>query len=174
MFLMAAADHPKIFELMGSGNFRLLSMDEWQEGNNLIRFPFLRLTRLPAETYPTMTAPVDTIGAQVVLAGPAGKVDPIGTAGPGSAAIGEVLPIADKSILALDEHLASTEQLDPALPSAAILRPQPRPAAASVSPSPARSAVNFVVILVIIYLLYLYFRKEPVRRRRPTGGAPAE
>ena len=174
LFLMAASGHPKLAELMGSGDFRLLSMAEWQDGNNLIRFPFLRLTRLPADTYPNMVAPVDTIGAQVVLAGPAAKADPIGTAGPGSAAIGEVLPLADKSILALDEHLASTEQLDPALPSAAILRPQPRPAPAAVNPSPARSVVNFVVICVIIYLLYLYFRKEPVRRRRPTGGAPAD
>jgi hypothetical protein len=34
--------------------------------------------------------------------------------------------------------------------------------------------VNFLVICVIVYLLYLYFRRGPVRRRQATDGRTAQ
>ncbi|MPZ56675.1 MAG: hypothetical protein GEU91_09315 [Rhizobiales bacterium] len=170
LFLMAARGHPKVTQLLGGGRVHLLPIGEWQEGNNLVRFPFLRVSRIPAGAYEGMREPVDTIGAQVVLAGPAPKGDPVGTAGPGSAAIGEILPLADKNVLSLNENLASEERLDPALPLAAILRPQPKPAPAEVNPSPAQSLASLIVICVMIYLVYLYFRREPIRRRRSRAG----
>jgi hypothetical protein len=174
VLLMAAVDHPKITEIMNGDRLQLLPLPEWQEGNHLIRFPFLRVARIPAGTYAGQSEPVDTAGAQVVLAGPTASADPIGTAGPGSAAIGEVLPLTDKTVVSLNENLETEELLDPAVPSSAILRPQPRAAPASVTPSPAHSVVNFLVICVIIYLLYLYFRRGPVRRRQATDGRTAE
>lgn len=177
LFLMAAEGHPGIREIMAGGGLRLLSLLEWQDGNNLVRFPFLRLSRIPAGSYQGQEEPVDTIGAQVVLAGPAGVAAPVGAAGPGSAAIGEIQPIADKSIQELNAALASSEQLDPALPSPGILRPQAKPQPASIHPSTSHSVVNLLVILISIYLAYLYFRKPPRRRvpslRAPAGRAPA-
>jgi glycine betaine/choline ABC-type transport system substrate-binding protein len=173
LFLMAASGHPEIGDLIRDNGLRLLSLPEWQSGNNLIRFPFLRLSRIPADTYEGQDQPIDTIGAQVVLAGPSRSTIPVGSAGPGAAAIGEILPLADKSVLSLNENLAGSEQIDPALPSPAILRPQPRPAAASVSASPAQSFVNLIVILVCVYLAHLYFRKPP-RQREPSLRAQVE
>lgn len=172
LFVMASSGHPEITQLMGEGDFRLVPLKEWQEGNNLIRFPFLRLARIPADTYDGQAQPVDTVSVQAVLAGPAATGDPIGAAGPGSAAIGERLPIADKDITTLNESLATEEQVDPTLPSPAVLRPQAKPAPASLNPSPAQSIVSFVVIGVLIYLLYLFFRKTPAQpRSRPTAGS---
>ncbi|MPZ41160.1 MAG: hypothetical protein GEU95_24555 [Rhizobiales bacterium] len=175
LFLMAAKGHPKITELLAGGRLHLLPLGEWQDGNNLIRFPFLRVSRIPVGAYPGVREPVDTIGAQVVLAGPAPKGDPIGTAGPGSAAVGEILPLADKSILSLKENLATEELLDPALPSAVILRPQPKQAPAEINPSATQSLVNLIVICAMIYLAYLYFCREPIwPRRRDTTLPPTD
>ncbi len=170
LFLMAAEGHPEIASLLSEGDFGLLGIPEWQQGNSLVRFPFLRLTRIPEDTYDGMTRPVDTIGFQVVLAGPSGSGGGIGTAGPGAAAIGEIRPLADTSIVALNEHLASGETLDPTVPSAAILRPQPRPTPSAINPSPARSITNLIVIVVMIYLISLYVRRGPARERKRLSG----
>ncbi|MDX1540175.1 MAG: TAXI family TRAP transporter solute-binding subunit, partial [Geminicoccaceae bacterium] len=172
LFLMVSTEHPAVGQAMQAGDLRLLDLAEWQEGNNLVRFPFLRVARIPAGTYPGQSEPVDTISAQAVLAGPARLANPIGAAGPGSAAIGELQPLADKNITALNDALASTEQLDPALPSPAVLRPQAKPQAASINPSTSYSVVNLLVILISIFLAYLYFR-EPPRRREPSLREPA-
>jgi glycine betaine/choline ABC-type transport system substrate-binding protein len=171
LFMMTAAGHPEIASLLATGRVVLLGVPEWQTGNNLVRFPFLRVARIAADTYEGMSGPVDTIGAQVVLAGPTASGDAIGTAGPGSAAVGEILPLAATSIVELNSHLATGEGLDPTIPSAAILRPQPKAAPEAINPSPARSITNLIVILVMIYLISLYFRRGPVRRRKGPGGA---
>jgi glycine betaine/choline ABC-type transport system substrate-binding protein len=172
LFLMTEAGHPEISALMEEGGARLIGIPEWQQGNNQVRFPFLRINRIPAGTYPGQDGPIDTVGSQVVLAGPARAANPVGSAGPGSAAIGEILPLADKSITALNEGLESAEQLDPALPSPDVLRPQAKPQAASINPSTPYSVVNLIVILVSIFLAYLYFR-EPPKRREPSLREPA-
>ena len=164
--------HPAVVQAMQENDLRLLGLPEWQEGNNLVRFPFLRISRIPARTYPGQDAPVDTISTQVVLAGPARAANPIGSAGPGSAAIGELQPLADKNITALNEALASPEQLDPALPSPDVLRPQAKPKPAAINPSTSYSLVNLIVILVSIFLAYLYFR-DPPKRREPSLREPA-
>lgn len=166
LFLMVSLDHPKLGEVLRGGGLKLLNLEAWQEGNHPVRFPFLRVARIPADTYFGLSEPVDTIGAQVVLAGPARTTDPLGTAGPGSAAIGELLPLSNKNVLALNEALQTGEKLDPAVPSAEVLRPQPKPRPGAVNPSPARSIVNFIVICVAIFLVYLYLRPEPPERRR--------
>lgn len=170
LMIMADQGYPEIAGLLRAGDLRLMPLPEWQRGNNLVRFPFLRVSRIPADTYPNMTTAVDTIGAQVVLAAPLAKADPIGTAGPGSAAVGDLLPLSGQSILTLNKALAVDEKIDPSLPSAGILNPQPRPTPAAINPSSWRSLVNFLVICVTIYLSYLYFRKEPRKRTKRASG----
>ena len=172
LFLMVSTGHPALTQAMQENELRLLGLPEWQEGNNLVRFPFLRISRIPAGTYPGQDDPVDTIASQVVLAGPARAANPIGAAGPGSAAIGEIQPLADKSITSLNQELASAEQLDPALPSPDVLRPQARPQPAAINPSTSYSVVNLIVILVSIFLAYLYFRAPP-KRPEPSLREPA-
>lgn len=172
LFLMADAGHPDIVSLMEENDVRLLGLTEWQEGNSQVRFPFLRMSRIPADTYAGQGEAIDTIGAQVVLAGPAEVASPVGSAGPGSAPVGEIQPLAEKNITSLNEELATGEQLDPALPSPGILRPQARPQPAAINPSTSYSVVNLIVILVSIFLAYLYFR-EPPKRREPSLREPA-
>ena len=175
LFVMAAQGHPRIASLLAEGGSTLRGVPEWQEeGNNLVRFPFLRVARIADGTYEGMSAPVDTIGAQVVLAGPVAGGDPIGTAGPGSSAVGEILPLAEPTIVELNDQLAAGESLDPTIPSASILRPQPKPAPEAINPSPASSITNLIVILVMIYLISLYFRRGPVRRRQAAKDAAEE
>lgn len=171
---MVETGHPRIMRAMQSGEFRLIGLPEWQQGNSLIRFPFLRLARLNTDAYANMDRPVDTIGAQVVLAGPVPSADPIGAAGPGTAAIGEVLPLTNNRVTALNEALSSDEAIDPAVPATPVLAPKPKPEPASINPSSAYSLINFLAICLAIYFVYLYARKEPVRsqrkRARKSGG----
>ncbi|WP_159592979.1 TAXI family TRAP transporter solute-binding subunit [Chelativorans xinjiangense] len=175
VLFMAEIGHPRIVREMQTDDLRLIRLPEWQEGNNLIRFPFLRLTRINEDTYPNMTGPVDSIGAQVVLAGPVPAADPIGTAGPGSAAVGEVLPLTSKTVTALNEALPSRETIDPAIPVSPILAPRPKPEPEPINPSTAYSVVNFLAICLMVFFLYLYVRKQPVsvrrRQARKSGGA---
>lgn len=166
VLFMAEVGHPRILRAMQAGNLRLIGLPEWQDGNNLIRFPFLRLTRINNDAYPNMTGPVDSIGAQVVLAGPVPSADPIGTAGPGTAAVGEVLPLTSKTVTALNEALPSEETVDPAVPASTVLAPKPKPEPEPINPSTASSLVNFLAICLAVFFLYLYVRKEPVRARR--------
>ena len=66
---------------------RLIPLEGWSEGNNRVRFPTLREARLPAGTYPGQDEIVETLAAQLLLAGSVVEsVDATGPQGPAASA----------------------------------------------------------------------------------------
>jgi NMT1-like family len=164
LFVMAPVGHQQLGEIMSGGDFRLLPLQEWQEGNNQVRFPFLRMSRIPAGTYEGQEEPVETVGAQLVLAGPAPPREAVGEAGPATGLPRQASRLPDQTVTALADALPIEERLHPTLPAAGALAPATPPATPPINPSPITSVVNFVIVLVSCFLFYLFIRKG-----RPPG-----
>ena len=145
--------------LDGSG-FRLLGVGDWNAGSNLVRYPFLRQARIAAETYPGQREPVETLGVQLVLAGPApDAAEVIGDQGPSSIQVG-LSPISDAAVTAMNETLPDTTLIDPTLRIAAALAPAIPTAPAAMNPATDISILNVAVVLLFIALIWLYIRPE--------------
>lgn len=165
VFLMVEPGHAALTAQMNQGGLQLVPIREWGEGNNLFRFPFLRLARIPANTYKDQTEPVETLSAQTVLAGPSPQPDAIGSRGPAIIMGARTQPISDSAILNLDKSLDRNEKIDPTLPSASVLRPKKESKAKGIELKPAISFTNLVVILLIIYMIYLFQQENPKKKK---------
>ena len=158
--IMAPLGSPEIAALIEGGG-RLLPVEGWETGNNLVRFPQLRQSRIPAGTYEGQDRAVETLSSQLILAGPVVEdVDALGPQGPAASAPTEVSQLADDTVLALSEGLGSTIGLDPAVRAAAALAPELPEADAVVNPSMSISALTAGVMILFAWLLWLYARPE--------------
>ena len=161
---MTEVKHAKLQALMSGGTYRLLPLSEWKEGNSMLRFPFLRLAQIPAASYDGQAQPVETVSAQVVLAGPAPAArDQLGETGPGyipGVVQSLPLPVPPSVTLALAEALGSGERVDPKIPTAAALAPQRPAPPPPITVAPTVSLTNLLAILFIAYMLYLFVREE--------------
>ena len=158
--VLAPLGAPVVAELLEGGG-ALVSLDGWERGNNLVRFPHLRQARIAADIYEGQPEPVETLSSQLLLAGPVvADVDALGPQGPGASAPTEVAALSDDTVIAIDEALGPSTQLDPAVPRASALTPTlPEPTAA-VNPSPAVSALSAAVLALFGWLIWLYGRPE--------------
>ena len=140
---------------------RLIPLTGWSEGNNRVRFPTLREARLPAGTYPGQDEPVETLAAQLLLAGPVVEsAAATGPQGPAASAPTDVSPLSDESVQAIAEALGGGAVLDPAVPIADVLRASLPEGPASVNPSPDVSLLTVLVLLVLVWMAWLYARPE--------------
>lgn len=160
ILLMVPLHHEQLAGIMSTGRFKLLSLREWQEGNNLIRFPFFRLARIPANSYDGQPDIVETISTQMVLAGPLPVSDVVGNRGPATVISAYSQPLSDPVILKLNKALGSGEKLDPTLPSAEVLKPQTKAKSNSLNPSKSDSIFNFFIIAAIFFFFHLLLRKD--------------
>ena len=158
--IMAPLGSPAVAALIEGGG-RLLPLEGWEAGNNLVRFPLLRQARIPAGTYEGQPRAVETLSSQLVLAGPVVEEGgAVGPQGPAASAPTEVAPLPDETVLAIRDGLDSTVGLDPAIRAASALAPElPEPAAA-VSPSAPISALTAAVLVMFVWLVWLYARPE--------------
>jgi hypothetical protein len=141
LFMMAPSGDAGVTTLLNRHpRLSLRSISDWGAEDRQNRYPFFRLTRLPAGVYPGQDALVETVGAQLVLAGPRRTEQAFGGGAPvtGLRAAREALPDALKRRLA--EALDAKEALDPALPgeNVALVRRAPEPAQ-PLNPDPAAS-----------------------------------
>ena len=156
----APLGHPALTEALASGEHRLVSVGDWGQGANLVRYPFLRQARVPAGAYPTVDRPVETLGSQLVLAGPAPSTgDLIGDHGP-SAFSDELLPLPDDAVTALQDALGTSVTVDPTLRRAAALTPETPPEPAAVNPAADVSVLSAAVVVMLIWLIWLYVRPQ--------------
>ncbi len=146
-------------ELLDGG--RLLALDDWDSGNNLVRFPQLRQARIPAGTYDGQARAVETLSSQLVLAGPVViDTDAVGPAGPGASLPTDVAALPEGTVIALNTALGGGVGLDPAIRAAPALAPTlPQPPAA-VNPSSAVSLMTALVFIMLAWMLWLYARPE--------------
>jgi glycine betaine/choline ABC-type transport system substrate-binding protein len=165
LFLMVEPGHAALTAQMNQGGLKLAPIKEWGEGNNLVRFPFLRLARIPAKTYQGQAEPLDTLSAQTVLAGPSPQHEAVGNRGPAIIVGARTQPVSDTAILALNKSLEREEKIDPALPSAPVLNPAKASKPGGIEVKPAISFTNLIVILLIIYMIRLFQQESPRKRR---------
>ena len=139
---------------------RLLAVSGWSEGANLVRYPFLRETRIAGGVYKGQLGSLETLGTQLVLAGPAPvEGDAVGDLGPSSVAVG-VSPITDAAVRALNEAIAGSLLIDPTLRQAAALAPElPEPPEA-INPAADISILSLVIVIFFVWVIWLYIRPE--------------
>ena len=86
--------------------------------------PYLRRSRVPAETYASQPEPVETFASQVVLAGPSRQPHPTGLkGGPAAALLVEAKPISLEQAELLADATGVPELPDPILPAAHLGTP---------------------------------------------------
>lgn len=158
--IVAPAGDADVDTAFGLGDLSLVGLDEWGEGANLVRFPYLRQARLAARTYPGQFNAIDTLRMQLVLAGPAPVTgDAVGDAGPSSVAVA-VSPISDAAVLALNAAVPGNLLVDPVLPQAAALTPALPQAPAAMNPAADISFLSVAVVAFFIWLFWLYARPD--------------
>ena len=160
LFLMVPPGHEHLTAIMNQGIFKLISLKEWQEGNHLIRFPFLRLARIPAHTYDQQADMIETISAQMVLAGPMPITEIVENRGPATVIATNAPPVSNPATVQLNQELSTGEKLDPAIPASDVLTQRTKPLSNPLNPSPLESFFNFLIILAIIFFFYLFFTEK--------------
>jgi hypothetical protein len=126
----------------------------------LARFPFLREARIPSGTYEGQFGAVETLGTQLVLAGPAPVAgDAVGDLGPNSIAI-SLSPISGVAVRALNDAVPGTLQIDPTLRQAAALAPVLPQLPSDINPSPDRSILSLAVVIFLAWVVWLYIRPQ--------------
>lgn len=144
-----------------AGGAELVPVAEWDTGNNLLRFPFMRPARFPVDAYGGVTEPIETLTAQVVLAGP-GPTDEraVGDQGPGASFIPRALPLSPDTVRALAEALPALAAIDPVLPQAAALAPELPSPPAPINPAMDVSVLSIAVLIMLTWMGWLLFRPE--------------
>ncbi|MEQ8655660.1 MAG: glycine betaine ABC transporter substrate-binding protein [Kiloniellales bacterium] len=149
-----------LIDAFAKGSYRLLNISGWSDGANLVRFPFLRESRIGAGVYRGQLGPVDTLSAQLVLAGPAPqKGDAVGNQGPSAIAVG-LTPISGTAVKAINASITGAPLIDPTLPQAAVLTPELPAPPAEMNPSPYVSILSLAVSILLVWLAWLYMRPE--------------
>lgn len=145
----------------GAG-LKLLPVTGWTDGGNLVKYPFLRQTRIPGGTYGLQFTAIETLSSQVVLAGPApaAAASTIGEQGPGATAAPSLKPVPTSTVQALAGGVSDGGIIDPVLPIAAAFAPAlPEPPAA-MNPSADVSVLNILLVLMFVWIFWLYTRRD--------------
>lgn len=159
--IVAEEGDATIAQAMAIGGLRMMSLDGWSEGANLVRYPFLRQARIPGGTYAAQSRPVDTLRTQMVLAGPAPVVgDAVGDQGPAAVAVEARQPISGTAVAAINAAIPGTLSIDPALPIAGSLAPVLPTPPASLNPDPDISILSLILVGFFVWLGWLLIRPE--------------
>ncbi len=156
--LLAPVGLADITTALASGGLQLKSLAGWLTAERAIGLPYLRVTRIPSGTYPGQTGPVDTLGAQVVLAGPARGGPAI--EGGQAAAVQSPRALTRKQVRALVQAAGSGEAPNPALPSAWSVS-----AADTVTASWAANPIADTVLNLLTVLFLIWWFRAVIRRQ---------
>ncbi len=142
-------------------NGKLIPINGLGDDNRLEGFPYLRKARIPANMYENQFVAIETLVTQLVLAGPITLSD--AERGPLSSIYSPLAAttiLTDDIVQTLSKSLAAQSSLDPTIPSARALRPEPPYKPADINPDASVSILNILVIMFIIWLIWLYTRPE--------------
>ena len=158
--VIAPLGNQAIARMIDGVAFKVQSLDAWKQGANLVRYPFLREVRVPANTYRAQRQPIDTLGVQVVLAGMAPvSGDAVGDQGP-SAISTTIAPIPGSTIETITAAVPGELLVDPTLRQAAALAPVLPTPPAAINPAADVSLLNIIIVVMFVGLIWLYGRPE--------------
>ena len=153
LLIMASLGDARMVRILDRTRMSLQPMSQWNKLERQYRYPFFRSTRLAVDLYPGMSEPVDTIGAQVVLAGPAPEKTVLGDGDPvsGLQTQRQRIPRGVKESLAAE--IEATETIDPMLPGERITLVSARRDIQPINPEPEVSILS----AVFLFALGLFF-----------------
>jgi len=158
--VVAPLGNQAIARMIDGVAFKILPLESWKEGANLVRYPFLREVRVPANTYRAQRQAIDTLGVQVVLAGMAPVAgNAVGDQGPSSIST-TIAPIPASTIKTITAAIPGKLLVDPTLRQAAALAPELPSPAAAINPAADVSILNIAIFLMFVGLVLLYLRPE--------------
>ena len=148
-FLYIPTGDPALLAALAESELRLVDLGPLLPPSLRDAAPYLRPLRIPAGTMPGQTAPLDTVGAQVVLAGPGRSLpDKTAAGGPAAALRSSGRPVLFETARKLADASDIPEAPDPVLPSAWTAPP--------TSDSGDRHAAKAVeVLLNLLVLVFL-------------------
>lgn len=160
--IAAPASESALRDAFDEGGLKLLPIAGWEDGGNLVKYPFLRKIRIPGGTYGLQFSPIETLSSQVVLAGPApgSAAAAIGEQGPGATAAPSLKPVPASTVKALAGGIGGGELIDPVLPVAAAFAPSLPEPPAPMNPSADVSILNVALTLMFVWLFWLFVRRE--------------
>lgn len=167
--LAPAGEVPGLSSRSGDGPpLELRPLPGWLTPSRAVRMPFLRPARIAAGSYAGQGGPVETLGVQVLLAGPGRRAVPLtANSGPASALTIAGLPLDPEEVEALAEATRVPEAPDPTLPSSWGRRPAEADDEGSTAAEAMGTILNVLAIAFVVWVVRLAMQG--------TGpGAPAD
>ena len=156
--VVAEPGDPTIAKALATGGeLRALSVSD-----TAASAPFLRPTRIPAAAYQT-SAPVDSVGTQMVIAAPAPHVRPGVSVGPAAALGDSALPLSPDEIMTIARATGVAEAPDPVLPSALGADRGVAPEISEPRVSRIHTVLNILAVGFWVWLFMLVSRRGPAQ-----------
>ena len=159
LLVMAAPGDAKTMIILEDRRLALQAVSGWKRSDRQYRYPFLRLARIPEKLYPHLDENLETVSAQVVLAGPRPEAPALGDGDPvsGLRARRQAIPKGVKT--SLIDALGIREALDPALPGETVSVVTARKEELPINPSPVVSTITALFVLALCGFFYLLVRR---------------
>ncbi|MEW4567010.1 glycine betaine ABC transporter substrate-binding protein [Tautonia sp. JC769] len=149
----------------------LRSLGGWLSPSRALRAPFLRPARIAAGSYVGQPEPVETLGVQVVLAGPSRRaVSLTANSGPAAALTVAGLPLDPDEVQALAAATGVPEAPDPTLPSSWSRQPAAPDPTLSVASAILGTVLNVLAIAFSIWVIRIATQATTPPAPAPPAG----
>ncbi len=150
-----------LVDALRDGSLQLAPIGGWLRPERALKNPYLRRARIPAKTYATQIEPVETLGVQMVIAGPPRSAAvAAGAVGPAAAIPVGGSPLREDEAQALLNATGTAEAPDPVLPSFWTAAPPAREDAEAGVAAVVDTLVNGLALLFLLWLVLLVVRKD--------------
>jgi glycine betaine/choline ABC-type transport system substrate-binding protein len=166
LFFIGSTGHAGLMALLSEQPaLTLRPVDDLVKPETLARFPFLRVARIPAGTYPGQAEAVDSFSMQAVLAATiptgneaGGDVGPVAVPGLG---VDDRQRVQPRTAAALNAALGVGEEVDPILPTSPGLLPAVDLEKERIQFQPAYALFNVFAIFFLAWVIGIYFKPLP-------------
>jgi hypothetical protein len=145
--------------LLDDERLPLQPISGWKNPGRQYKYPFLRLARISKETYPGLGNNVETVGAQVVFAGPSPAEPSLGDGDPVSGLRTQRQRIPPAVREALVTALGQREAIDPTLPGEAVSTVTARKKQKPLNPAPEVSVITAFFLIGLFAFFYRLSKK---------------
>lgn len=154
LLTIASSGDAQMVKMLSEKGLVLQPVTRWDSRDRQYRYPFFRLARINPGIYPGLREPVETVGAQVVLAGPRPDKPMLGDGDPvsGLRTQRQAIPLGVKQSLA--KTLDVKETIDPTLPGERVTTVSARKDVQPINPAPEVSLITLVLLAALGFFFY--------------------